>query len=239
MALFAATGCNKPIDFETAKATIEINISHEISGAQLSLGTPTVTPFGETVTITNFQYYLSHFQLVNTGGNTVPLPVSYHLVSENSNGSKTITLRVPGGNYRGVRMLVGVDSTRNVSGVQEGALDPANGMFWSWNTGYIFAKLEGRSPVSTAPLQGVTYHIGGFKAAESALQTVELAFPSTTTFFSSDTAKIALKANLDKWFSGPHSLRIANEPFCMAPGELAQRISVNYSQMFSVTSVSN
>ena len=37
---------------------------------------------------------------------------------------------------------LGVDSLRNVTGVQTGALDPAMDMYWTWNTGYVMAKLE-------------------------------------------------------------------------------------------------
>ena len=148
-------------------------------------------------------------------------------------------MNIPAGVYRGVRMLVGVDSTRNVSGVQSGALDPANGMFWTWNSGYIFAKLEAKSPVSTAPLQNVTYHIGGFKAAQSSLQWVVLNFPSSITLSDTGKAHVELSADLDKWFNASNAIKIANEPFCMDPGSLAQRISTNYAHMFTVLSVTH
>ncbi|MCU0404310.1 MAG: hypothetical protein MUE99_07150 [Chitinophagaceae bacterium] len=237
LAVFSA--CNKPFVDELNKVELQINVTHRMAGNLLTLNDPTTTPFGEPVTISNFQYYLSRIELINAGGNIVRLPVEYYLISERNEASKSVNLRVPAGTYRGIRMLLGVDSTRNVSGVQEGALDPANGMFWSWNTGYIFAKLEGKSPVSTAPLQNVTYHIGGFKAAESALQTIEMPFPTLTPFSASDTAYVEVSVNLDKWFDGPFPLRIADEPFVMNAGNMAQQISVNYSRMFSITSVSN
>lgn len=221
------------------KASLDIIITHYLAGEELILDSASVTPLGEPITITNLKYYLSNFQLINAGGKTVTLPVEYFLVNEKNNASKTISLKLPGGNYRAIRMLIGVDSARNVSGVQEAALDPALGMFWSWNTGYIFAKLEGKSPVSTAPLQGVTYHIGGFRAAESALQTIELPFPRTTILKPGEPAIAGIVVNLDRWFDGSYKLYIAREPFCMNPGELAQHISVNYSKMFAITSLSN
>ena len=210
------------------KASLDIIITHYLAGEELILDSASVTPLGEPITITNLKYYLSNFQLINAGGNTITLPVAYFLVNEKNNASKTITLKLPGGNYRAIRMLIGVDSSRNVSGVQEGALDPALGMFWSWNTGYIFAKLE-----------GVTYHIGGFKAAESALQTIELPFPRTTVLKPGENAIAGIVVNLDRWFDGPYKLHIAQEPFCMNPGELAQHISDNYSKMFTITSMNN
>jgi hypothetical protein len=51
----------------------------------------------------------------------------------------------------GIRFLLGVDSARNVSGIQTGALDPARGMFWTWNSGYVMAKIEGSSPSAHVP----------------------------------------------------------------------------------------
>jgi hypothetical protein len=38
-------------------------------------------------------------------------------------------------NITAIKFLLGVDSLKNVSGIQTGALDPAKGMFWTWNTG--------------------------------------------------------------------------------------------------------
>ena len=53
---------------------------------------------------------------------------------------------MPAGNYNSLSFLLGVDSMHNVSGAQTGALDPANDMFWTWNSGYVMAKMEGASP---------------------------------------------------------------------------------------------
>ena len=41
-------------------------------------------------------------------------------------------------------LYLGVDSVLNYNGVHEGALDPINGMYWTWQTGYIHCKLEGK-----------------------------------------------------------------------------------------------
>ena len=66
--------------------------------------------------------------------------------------------------------MIGVDSARNTSGAQLGALDPANSMFWSWNSGYIFVRMEGNSPQSTQPYNKLQFHIGGFKGATNCIK---------------------------------------------------------------------
>lgn len=233
------TGCSREDSFQSSMTPVELNITHYAGGALLTPDKPVINPHGEPMTITNLAYYLSNFALVDVADQTVMLSPQYYLVSEKDAGSKTIRFFVPEGSYKALKLLIGVDSARNVSGIQSGALDPANGMFWSWNTGYIFAKLEGKSAVSTAPLQNVTYHIGGFKTTENALQTVLLGFPQTLEAKKAKIPSIAVSADAGKWFSGKHAIKIADAPFCMNPGELAIKISENYAAMFTVTAISN
>jgi hypothetical protein len=130
---------------------------------------------------------------------------------------------------------VGVDSTRNVSGAQTGALDPTNGMFWTWNTGYIFAKLEGRSPSSAAPFQKLTHHIGGFRTGENAIRKITLAMP----FEIGRAKELVINADVQKWFDGPHQISIASNASVMSPGGVALKIADNYASMFSVNKVVN
>jgi hypothetical protein len=69
--------------------------------------------------------------------------------------------------------IIGVDAPRNTAGAQTGALDPGNDMFWNWNQGYIYVKLEGTSPQS--PTTGLVYHVGGV----SNIRTVSTSFGSS------------------------------------------------------------
>jgi hypothetical protein len=145
-----AIGCNREDSLESGFSAVEITLTHMAAGNALELDRLIANPHGEPVTITNFAYYLSHFALVDASDRLVTLTPEYYLVNEKDPASKTIRFFAPQGNYKAMQVLIGVDSARNVSGIQSGALDPANGMFWSWNTGYIFAKLEGKSVVSAA-----------------------------------------------------------------------------------------
>jgi hypothetical protein len=234
-----AIGWNRDDSIESTVSPVEISLTHLAAGNLLELDKVIVNPHGEPVTITNLAYYLSHFALLDASDRLVTLTPEFYLVSEKNPASKKIRFFAPQGTYKALQILIGVDSTRNVSGIQSGALDPANGMFWSWNTGYIFAKLEGKSVVSAAPLQNVTYHIGGFKKQDGSLQTVTLNFPEQLVVKKARNPVIAMNAEVNAWFSGKHSIKIAEHPFCMDPGDLARKISENYTGMFSITSVTN
>ncbi len=237
--LVGLMGCQQEEGLAIQEAPLSLSFSHKANNDVLQLGKPIVNPFGEPYTISNFTYYISHFSLVTENNTRVDLPVSYHLIGEKQASSKKIALMAPAGNYKAIRLMIGIDSSRNVSGVQTGALDPANGMFWTWNTGYIFAKLEGKSSVSPAPLQNVTYHIGGFATPDNAIRMVELPLPEVLRLRAGGQPSIALEANIDAWFNGKKPVRIAQEAFSMNPGPLAVKISENYATMFSVIKVNN
>jgi hypothetical protein len=56
----------------------------------------------------------------------------------------------------------GVDSFTNTSGIYLGALDPVNGMFWTWQSGYIAIKLEGYIRSMKGDSVSFEYHLGGY-----------------------------------------------------------------------------
>lgn len=237
--LFGVTGCKQEEGLAIQQTPLTLSFTHKANNDLLQLGKAIVNPHGEPYTITGFSYYISHISLITEQNTRVDLPVTYHLINEKTASTKKVTLMAPAGNYKAIRWMIGVDSTRNVSGVQNGALDPANGMFWTWNTGYIFAKLEGKSSVSPAPLQNVTYHIGGFAAPENAIRFVELPLPALLTLRTGGQASLSVTANVDAWFKGKNTIKIAQEAFSMNPGPLAVKISENYAGMFSVEKVNN
>lgn len=216
---------------------LRFTLEHKAAGSTMILGAEITNPHGEPLTLTQFKYYLSNFSLTRNDGVTVNLSGYYFLVDEKTPASKSFTIDVPEGQYTSVSFLLGVDSARNVSGVQEGALDPVNGMFWTWNSGYIMAKMEGKSVLSTAPLQNVTYHIGGFRQAESVLKTITFPMPAPIQMRAGSEVELVIEADADKWFIGPQAVRIANEPFCMEPGALAMKVAANYALMFTLKEV--
>lgn len=215
-----------------AQRTLLLSFQHVIGADELVLGNSFVNSMGDTISIQRFKYYLSNFAVTDDKGNTIPLPDTYFLVDEADPSSKTITLTIPDIPVTGIRFLIGVDSVKNVSGVQSGVLDPLKGMFWTWNTGYVMAKLEGHSSSSTIAGRSFTYHIGGFRTPMNVLRPVEFSLKEN------DRAKnISIKADIDRWFSGRSGLKIAETPVCHSPGPLAMKIADNYSVMFSINSI--
>lgn len=61
-------------------------------------------------------------------------------------------------------VIIGIDSMQTVKTNFSGALDPINGMFWTWNSGYINVKIEGISQRSIQRNHIFQMHLGGFTA---------------------------------------------------------------------------
>src|SRR4051812_41857913 len=134
--------------------------------------------FGEPFTVRAFKYYISNIQLQYADNNVYKLNIAPHLVNETDSTTKLLSFTTPTGTITGIQFLLGVDSIINTTGVQTGDLDPAKGMYWVWNTGYIMAKLEGTSTIAKTPGRQFTYDIGGYKNGENAARRIFLSIPS-------------------------------------------------------------
>lgn len=197
-------------------------------------------PFNESLLIEGFRFYIHNIQLIPEVGEPTAVIAEHYLVDVFDPLTASINLQAPAGTYTGLRFVIGVDSVRNFSGAQTGALDPAKGMFWTWNSGYIMAKLEGQSPQASTPGNHFEYHIGGYKPGESVIRTAELAAPGRPfQLQEGGNSQILIRANPDSWFDGPFQLRIAENPVVATPGPLAVAVANNYQSMFRVISVTS
>ena len=183
---------------------------------------------GEPFVVTRFRYYVSKIRCTDAAGVETLLSDRSYLVDEADPASLQIILKGPATHIRSLKFLLGVDSALNTSGVQEGDLDPARGMFWTWNSGYIFAKLEGKSDSSHAPAHLLTWDIGGFRGSSNAAREISLQVPA------GDSRQLVIQADILQWFDGRRPIGIAQHPVCHQPGPLAMQIADNYSTMFQI-----
>lgn len=153
---------------KTAHLTVEFD--NIVGSADLQLQTGNyVNGAGEQFKVTKFKYYVSNFILTNANGTTfmVPQDSCYFLIDESVPASRTPVLKVPEGEYTKLSFTIGIDSLRNTMDISKrvGVLDPtlaAADMYWSWNSGYIFLKLEGTSSAISTMSSTYQYHAGGF-----------------------------------------------------------------------------
>lgn len=180
---------------------------------------------GEGYQINRLQMYVSNLAMGQSTGSDV------YLINVLAGDSITV---VHNDKQAGMlQFTLGVDSALNCSGAQEGALDPLLGMFWTWNSGYIFFKLEGFSPASTGSLGRIEHHIGGYRSPFNAARKIVLPLPKKYLGTQVKPKHLYLRINLDKyWQSSRAAIKIADQALLMAPGAAACRIANQFTEMF-------
>lgn len=195
----------------------------------------------DTFKISKLNYYISNIKLLKNGNVVYSEAESYHFINQADLNSLKFTMtNVPYDTYNGIQFMIGVDSLRNVSGAQSGALDPANGNFWDWNSGYIMLKFEGTSPQSGSSSKGLMFHVGGFSGINNTLKTVSPSFGSSSAIVSSSiTPEIHIKADILELFTTPTNINFASTYVIHMPGTSAKTLADNYADMFSVEHIHN
>ena len=183
-----------------------------------------VTKTNDTVTITKMKFYLSNIVLELEDGTQYKESNSVHLVDAENMGSLEFNLKnVPDLKIKKIRFNIGIDSLTNVSEKFDGDLDPALGMYWAWNTGYIYMKLEGKSSSCTSVKKEFQFHIGGYLPKQNAMQEIELKIDENQI--------INIEVELSKWLD---SLSLKETNSIMLPGEKAIAMARIYKNMFLI-----
>jgi hypothetical protein len=253
--LFVITACNESNPLPTAQLTLEFD--NVVGNKNLVLnGAASTNASGEDLIITKFNYYVSNIKLLKPDGSsyTVPQDSSYFLIMEDKKESQFVTLKnVPLGDYSGVQFMVGVDSLRSASPIdkRKGVLDPGSSlmedaMYWAWNSGYIFVKLEGTSSKSTAANGKFYYHIGLFGGIDTKTvnntRTVKVDFGTQrASVKTTEAPEVHLLVDALKVFDGPGtSLSIAGFNTVMgAQQPKSAEIANNYAAMFTLDHIHN
>jgi hypothetical protein len=191
---------------------------------------------GDSLKFSRIQYYVSNIRLQRDDSTWWAEPNSYRLVNENSLAERTFRINnIPKGRYVKYEMMIGVDSSMSLSGIQTGALDPSNGMYWSWLTGYIFVKSEGFTPHS--PTGTFQYHLGGFMQPYNAIQVrrYNLTGVKEITFNSGTHATMKMKSNVARFWHG--GIRTSVLSVIHSPTDTAAMMAKNFADGFYVHSV--
>lgn len=239
LVLLFASACNKRIEPVPAtnigeKSSITLSFNNVVNGSPMVLKDVNyLNANGDTFTVTAYKYYISNIKFTGDDGTVYSEPESYHLIDEEKSSSKTFVVKnIPAGNYVKVSFLIGVDSEKNVSGAHDGALDLANGMFWDWNSGYIMAKFEGRSPQSDSKF--LTFHIGGYSGPNNVLRWVNLSLPTPAIATNGKNTSISIRSDAAEWFKNPSTIEFFKFSLLMSPGSGASGIADNYADMFTI-----
>jgi hypothetical protein len=211
--LFFSLGC-------FGQKRIVIKFEHIANGKKIVLNDSMYeNNFGEKYTISKLKYYVSNIIFTTKGQREIDKKI--HLIDASKNDS---IVKIDGRKIIGISFTIGVDSALNCSGAQSGTLDPLNDMFWTWNNGYVFFKLEGTSSSSTADKNRIEQHIGGYKGEYKAMRKIFLPIKKIGN-------TITIQMDLDKYWD---NIKIAETPVIAAPGKQAKLAADGFVRMFSL-----
>ncbi len=241
------TSCSKSKDLDynsNEVGLMKLKFDPIVNGKKLVLKDYVYTnASNESYTIETAKFFISNIKLTDNQGNDYLLPKkeSYFLIDAALDSTLFPRFTIPQGEYTSIEFNIGIDSMTNTLPIEDriGVLDIAKSdMYWSWNAGYIFFKLEGHSPQSTTLDKKFRYHIGLYGGYNSPTVNnnrnikIDLNIAGVAKVQKDMSADIHLMVDLGKIFDGPNTISIANHPTVMTSGP-HQLIAENYSKLFT------
>jgi hypothetical protein len=186
------TSCDPAQPEDPKPAMLNLKIDSKWNNAPFEVQQVYNDTYGNRVRVDNFQSYISMITLIKNDGSEVLLK-DFHL--QNFSDATTLSMEVPVGIYTGIKFGIGVPPMYNLH--QDPAQYPnshplsvagSQGMFWTWNTGYIFSKFEGKADTSGTEgaelLHNFSFHTGDaecFSEFISNAENIELKEGNTTS----------------------------------------------------------
>lgn len=257
------TACSKNDDptpefDETKLAPFSVEFDNIVGDRTFSInntGSPYRNGSNEQFSISMLQYFISNIKVSTATGKTysVNQDSSYFLIKGDDKATRFAKVQVPEGDYTSLTFTLGVDSLRSTMSIDKrtGVLDPAaggghggGGMYWGWNSGYIFFKFEGNSSVISDDTNGdptgkkqFKYHIGGFGGYSAPtinnvkVITIDLRTGGVAKVRKDRQSNVHLLVDVMKAFNGKNSFKIAEHPNVMF-SDFSVKVAENLMEMF-------
>ena len=180
----------------------------------------------DSLQISVLKFYLTNFEL-KYKTKSIPLVGQNYLID--CFNKKEVKLKIPKIDLKNDVYLIcdlGVDEKLNTSGANSKDLDPVNGMFWSWQSGYINFKIEGISPSCNTRKNRFIFHIGGYKSPFETIQKLSFKLKNI------NDNHLLIDLELSNFFD---LLDLNNENQITTTGENASRISDQLKLIFNAS----
>ena len=183
-----------------------------------------ISALEDSVAITTLKFYISNISFSGNDIAYVQEDQRYYLIDLEDLSSLKRSIKLPAkANYNTLSFSIGVDSTTQTDGAKGGELDPTNGMYWSWQSGYINFKLEGTTQSCPARNNTFQFHIGGYQHPYNTLQ--------ATGFEVDNLENVIIEINLNKILTKEN---ITTHYQIMSPNTKAMKFAENLPNTFSL-----
>jgi hypothetical protein len=243
-ALLVACEKDKPVTPPIEIGTLNVEFVPTMNGNPLQLNELFVGPDNKRMSLDLVKFYLSDFEIYQNG--TLANASEINLIDfENSKTSFDIPLLV--GTYDKLKYKLGVKKSLN--GTDNPAFDASiysnthplsayNNMYWSWATGYIFTKLEGRIDTSATQDQPANYTFFYHCGLDTLLTPGELDnVDFTITSGNTTTLKLTFEFNdIFRTLDVNNRINMIDEPFTHTTDnyQVANQVMVNLKNAIKV-----
>lgn len=238
-ALVLLTACKKETPAKddnnaSTQAKLSIEMKNMVGNEDLVLSDLKYTnAAGNLYSINMLKYYISNLTLHKKNGGNVDIKI-YKLIDAALLSSSVFDIgSIDKGEYDSITFHIGIDITKNHTGVQDGDLDPSKGMFWTWNTGYIFFKHEGQFKDQLNQIKGLVLHLG----TDNGFSKVKL--PITLNI--NGDKKMRLKMDLNSVYSSPSTINFnvdnGRQSTSAADAPWIANMKANFADAFSFIDV--
>lgn len=181
----------------------------------------------DSIRFDQLKWYISGITLTSNNKIVFEEENSFHLLDLSIAQSLSISSSIPKDLlYDHIQFSIGIDSLTNVAGAIGGDLDPTNGMYWTWQSGYINVKVEGKSNICPTRKNLFTFHLGGYTSPYQSIQKVVLAVKK-------GTLQHNILLNLDKFID---QVELVSTHHIMSPSDSAVTLSKIFASCFTINS---
>lgn len=206
-----------------ATPIVKLKITPLFNNQSITENTWFVSSQKDSIQFTKLKFYFTDFQVKSIKGEINTIDHSNYLIDIFQPETLEIQLStVSFSNGDELSFNLGVSSDMNTTGAHSGALDPSNGMFWSWQSGYINFKIEGISPSSKTRQNKFQFHIGGYQSPYNTLRRLTFILNKQTT---------QLNLNLEEFFE---RTKLAVDNQIMVPGEKANELATEFFNTMTI-----
>jgi hypothetical protein len=222
-------------------AKVNLTFTPTFGNAPFNWGSVYTTSSGYNIRIENLLSYFSQIRLQSSNGQTAMLK-DFALL-DFSQPMPTYTAEIPEGLYDSLYISLGIPATFNV-GVDPSiypsssplSVAGSQGMFWNWNSGYIFFKYDGKADVSGTSTTNLTdpfaFHVGddvNYRVAKIGIPAIDAKKGSVNTLNLTVDLEHVLVTSTDTINLQTDFLtHTSDNP------QLAKRVSTNFAGAFRV-----
>lgn len=220
--------------------TVKLNLVPKLNGAAFDFYTDYTNPYNQRIQFEILRFFLTDFYAYTASGDSVRILDAMKF--DWSTHLNSISFEANPGTFTGLSLGVGVDSALNH--LDPTTYDPkhplsynmANTMHWSWSSGYIFMKMEGKSD-QTGTGSGPLNHLFAFHTGTDKCYRRTPFLPKNFTITAGETLNLYLDFDVAGVFTQPSdNINLAADSVTHSSGPsdlpLANRVATNMSKSF-------